>query len=342
MNERIVHIVKKFYENKLFTHVYIEYGFLKLPNSAYIYELYEDTSRYIFDLASITKAIVTTSLCMKLHLEHVIDLSSKLGNYLSHSTLDNIILSLTFMDLLTHTSGLPSWRNFYICRSDTDEFIEKWDEAWFIKRLNSCVNYIQNNKGKRIYSDVGFMLLGYVIEKIISSSLSELFYRFCVNDLNMNLSKKELGYAPDIDKNKCISTGFCKLRNRELIGEANDENCVALGGIMGHAGLFSSGKALKYFLNNFIDTSICVELQKYWGNDICLGWQHGNDKITQHLFGAKAYGHYGFTGTSFWINFIDQRLPYCIILTNRTINRRDNPLIKDFRLEIFQQINLLI
>ena len=337
MDERIVHIVKKFYENKLFTHAYIEYGFFKLPNSAYIYELYEDNSRYLFDLASITKAIVTTPLCVKLHLEHVINLSSELGNYLS-----NTILALTFIDLLTHTSGLPAWRNFYICRSDTNDFVEQWDETWFIKRLNSCVSCILNNKGKRTYSDVGFMLLGYVLEKIMSSSLSELFNRFCSNDLNMNLSKKKLGYAPYVDKNKCISTGFCRLRNRELIGEANDENCVSLGGIMGHAGLFGSGKALRYFLNNFIDSVVCVELQKYWNNDICLGWQKSNDKITQHLFGTRAYGHYGFTGTSFWINFIDQRLPYCIILTNRTINKRDNPLIKEFRLELFKQINSLI
>ena len=313
-----------------FSHAYIECGFLddQEPRFCKSWGNNED----IFDLASLTKGLATGPLIYKAYLDGHFSLDQQIGDLVR--ALPYPISSLTIKELLGHSSGLAPWKNFWIDRlgsQSTSTF--KLDSSDHIKKVFLRSNIVLDTKIDR-YSDLGFILLGLVLEEVFQDTLDNLFAGFQKGYLN--LPEPKLVYSPATISDECISTSFCTIRNRMLRGEVHDENCASLGGVSGHAGLFSSGDNLGSFLRSFAQTphgrSFIRANHKAVKNRIPLiGLRQGDDPSSNTFGDGQAIGHLGFTGTAFWIDY--ERYSYSIFLSNRIRSGRISPLIKTLRRE---------
>ena len=339
-------LVRGYQEHGLFSHCFVETGrfsdgyarasFSTLPGG---YDL--------FDLSSLTKAFVTTPLVFD-------EIGSELKRSLTFRDFagaiglseDSPLLSLTVSSLLGHRSGLPAWRNFWLVPRDDGT----WDFPAHQLSSEDSVSHILRvltRSGLPLgsetfsYSDLGFLLLGVGLRSRLKRSLDK-----SANIIFGSASADPatfLGFRPQesLATNKAIPTSFCALRGRELRGEVHDENCYALGGVTGHAGLFGTGPGVMSFLRKFVQSELGSRLivgnarlrHDHAGDDGLMGWRQGNG-ITASLFGGgQAIGHYGFTGTGFWIvpNANGQAETYCVVLTNRIKSGRMSAAINEFR-----------
>lgn len=335
----------------LFTHAFVAAGDLRESAPAVRVSLAPD-GRDIFDLASLTKALVTTPAVFNLCQRHewAMDLPMHEAPLIKQdpkrfSGLPEALLELSPRQLLRHESGLPAWRNFYVqCESKGNApFRRPFDEA--------VASYMQtHNSPKPIYSDLGFLLLGRFLEKSYLSDMASIFSDF-YKDVNwLSTASIQLAYGADLPakvrEKKAVPSGFCKVRQRNLVGEVYDENAWALGGRCAHAGLFGSGDGLTEFLRALFAAPfgrdlLAAQAAEMGGleNESLLGWRQGADLAARPFGGGKSMGHLGFTGTAFWITpaeHPEKPLRYGIVLTNRTVSGRINPAIKDCRRELFE------
>lgn len=190
------------------------------------------------------------------------------------------------------------------------------------------------------YSDLGYILLGYGLEQDSKQSLAALFRRWLAE---LGLPEGcELGFMAATESAEpslaafAISTGFCAVRQRMLLGEVHDENCASLGGVSGHAGLFASLSALslllpRWYRDHRVQTLVELTADSRDG----VGFRRGDDAASKAFGGGQAIGHYGFTGTSLWLTPDDQR--YSLLLTNRVIaGRLALADIKKYRHEVYR------
>ena len=197
-----------------------------------------------------------------------------------------------------------------------------------------------NPSQAKLYSDIGFILLSYALEKSSGQTFDELWQTW-IGKLglvkNVDLTFNPLRFSTP---EKFASTGFCQIRMRTLRGEVHDENCAALGGATGHAGLFGTGRSVTRYLRALAQLKRAEWNRPYFssGSDI-NGLQPGDDGFLAEFLGGKSVGHWGFTGTGFWVH--PATLNFIVLLTNRTINFRLTPLIREFRERVFQRVNLL-
>jgi CubicO group peptidase (beta-lactamase class C family) len=293
----------------------------------------EMTLNTLFDLASLTKPIITATSIMILTESGLINLEDPVSKYIKefHNTNKE---SITIKHLLTHTSGLPDWRAFYL------------NGQYYNEILKEVINtdLIYSTGSKYIYSDLGYILLGEIIQRVSFSTLYDFSYTNILKPLNM----RHTLFKPDnTQKNMCAATEFSVLRNGVIKGEVHDNNAYYMGGISGHAGLFSTVEDLFNFCQMFLNkgtfnnktilTPGTVEIMT--NNAIKpLGYEglgffiKGNSSSKSYILSDNAFGHTGFTGTSFWI---DPNLELIIILlTNRVHPTRNNnnhiELRKDF------------
>lgn len=318
-----------------YTHAFVAYGRLK-DSAPLLMEQVGTDNRRMFDLASLTKALVTVPLVFAQNRsleETVFDWAPLLREQLRQE-LGQIQIS----SLLRHVSGLPAWRNFWMCRLGSPEsLITRMKRSEMI--LEGLNRIEPKPDGRQVYSDVGFLLLGLALESRTEDDLSKQFqyfdHDFCFRPAN-----------PDA----CVPTAFCPVRNRLLTGEVHDENCAALGGVTGHAGLFGTGEAVCRFLHDFIQgTDIGQRIldaqvralssppKQDFSQDSLLGWRQGSGPITSVFGQGLAVGHPGFTGTSFWIDpYIGD---YIVFLTNRVFfGRTSTVLINAVRAEVYSKI----
>ena len=136
------------------SHCYVELGHLAKPDPQLVFEHYPDERR-IFDIASLTKALVTTPLVHKMCKTHDLGFEAKVGDFYGVEDLDLKLQSLTIRSLLEHRSGLPAWRNFYVDVEGEDDA-----KSRLFERLNHTATQVDPQKTE-VYSDVGFILLGY-------------------------------------------------------------------------------------------------------------------------------------------------------------------------------------
>lgn len=307
----------------VFTHVYCSCGFFGAGQEVYSFShLPHDLD--VFDLASLTKPLVTLPLLVHDFLQNRFDFTCSLDTWLDTGGhgLDKRLVELSLASLLCHRSGLPAWRNFWI-NSLGEKFLAQTE---VIEILNRTAPQIKKDECS-VYSDINFILLGLGLEIKKGQRLDLLFNSFLQDYLQIK-PQSYLGFCPE-DKEKAIPTGYCRVRKRPLQGEVHDENCAVCGGISGHAGLFSSGPDLVTFLcrlyvsqvgdeiihrnREMLDTSDALHLFGLWRGD--------------NYTGRWTVGHPGFTGTAFWFDPV--RRGYAILLTNRTIKAR---VVKDFHL----------
>lgn len=288
----------------------------------------EKNRELFFDLASLTKVIVTFPLILRLFNDKI-SIDDEIGNYLP---VLQPARDIKISELLFHTSGLPSWKPFY---KDTDP--KNPDVIKIRERVLKSVPL--HRRGNRLYSDIGFMWLGFLIEKLTGLSLSDAFNSFFPE------FARRIFFIPlykEVDKKEFVPTGYCSWRKRRIRGEVHDENAYALGGIAGHAGCFSTIEGVCYFcqevLKGFRGKSNLFPLSKLEifvkekdEKKILPGWDYpeGENSTAGRYFSDFTIGHLGFTGTSIWIDI--KRGIGVVLLTNRTIYGRDNRKINPFR-----------
>ena len=272
-----------------------------------------DAQRTIYDVASLSKVVGTTTAIMILFDEKKIGLDDPVVNYIptfGGGDKDRV----TIRQLLTHTSGLPAGRDI-------------WRIAQTPLEARALVlnTSLEGRPGAQyIYSDLGADVLGLIVEVVAGEPLDKFLNRRVFEPLGMD----ETFYRPaDSLRYRIAPTEVTPPRGYPLRGEVHDENAYALGGVAGHAGLFSTAADLSVFAQMMLNggeyngvqiiSKPTVELftSRSFGHR-ALGWDTAEgDYGSGRYLGSTAYGHTGFTGTSMWID--PEREMFVILLTNR-------------------------
>ncbi|HPO87391.1 MAG TPA: DUF1343 domain-containing protein [Candidatus Hydrogenedentes bacterium] len=280
----------------------------------------------IYDLASLTKVLATSTGALFLWQEGALDLDESIFKYLPIPSFREI----TFRHLLTHTAGLPSSLPLYKETSSVTEMIQRISERGLDSQPGT----------RRRYSDLGFIVLGRAIELVTQNRLDV----FCTEKIFRPLGMSSTGFNPSPElKHRCAATEQCPWRDKLLIGEVHDENAYAVGGVAGHAGLFSTVDDLARFCQALLHGKIFssttlgemtrlgqVPYYPWQG----LGWQLDpwGSGSEGYLPSRMAFGHSGWTGTSLWI---DRKKGLFVILLSNTChpsrkNRNNEELRRRF------------
>lgn len=271
----------------------------------------------IFDLASLTKPIATATSIMILVDRGLLRLNDPVTLLIPEFG-KNGKEGITIRQLLTHTSGLPDWEPFYEYCSSYDEVISA-----------VCNVSLRYKPGEEyLYSDLGYMTLGEIV-RIVSGERLDVFAH---NNIFEPLGMKDTMFNPQ-SKDRCAATELCPWRNRAIVGEVHDENAYAMGGVSGHAGLFSTAEDLFIFAQMMLNegqyrgkrilSPYAVRAMTQTQNDYDLGWMTKSESSSDgDLLSDRSYGHTGFTGTSIWID--PEAGLTIILLTNRVHPTREN------------------
>lgn len=308
----------------------------------------------IYDLASLTKPLATVTSVLLLIQRAKVALEDPVQRVLTE--LDGTpIGQATVQDLLTHRSGLPGWRPLYE-RLGVETIVPGLSDGnqsvkQRVLKMIRDEPLIYARRARSVYSDLGFMLLGFLVERLSGMALDV----WCEEAIAQPLQADPLLFCPigraqsgvagtAIDASRIAPTEQDEWRNRLLRGEVHDENAAAMGGVAGHAGLFGtaesvlavSGPWLRSHNNreSILDGALVRQFttrqepasQTSWA----LGWDtpSGQSSSGSH-FSERSFGHLGYTGTSLWID------PLCelevVLLSNRVHPSRRNEKIRAFR-----------
>jgi CubicO group peptidase (beta-lactamase class C family) len=272
-----------------------------------------DAVRTIYDVASLSKVVGTTTAIMILYDENKIRLDDPVVSYIptfGGGDKDKV----TVRQLLTHTSGLPAGRDIWRIAQTPLE-----------ARALVLSTPLEGRPGAQyIYSDLGADVLGLLVEVVSGEPLDKFLTRRVFDPLGMN----ETMYRPaDSLRYRIAPTEVTPPRGYPLRGEVHDENAYALGGVAGHAGLFSTAADLSVFAQMMLNggeyngvqiiskQTVDLFTSRAFGHR-ALGWDTAEgDYGSGRFLGPTAYGHTGFTGTSLWID--PEREMFVILLTNR-------------------------
>ncbi len=296
------------------------------------------TLETIFDLASLTKPFVTTLSVLLLAQSGQLDLAQPVASVIpafKETTKEKI----TIEHLLYHTSGLPAHRAYF-------KTISKLPLHHRRNALNALLvkePLVQEVGKTSVYSDLGFMVLRWVVEKISGQRIDRfsgerIFQPLEIDDLFFVDLK---GEKPSCD---FAATEKCPWREYLLEGSVSDENAYAVGGVDGHAGIFGTAAAVANIMEELLATykgRINKGLfQRDWLNRFfardphsqrALGFDMPTGEVSSSgtLFSKNSIGHLGFTGTSIWSD-LDRDITV-VLLTNRVHPSRENIKIKTFR-----------
>jgi serine-type D-Ala-D-Ala carboxypeptidase len=290
----------------------------------------------LFDLASVTKVVATTIIAMILYERGLLELDAPIAGtvpeFLADSCgdLDPRRRDVTFRMLLAHSSGLPAYEKLYLKAHSRDDLLF----AAFTTSL--CAD-----PGTHVeYSDIGFIILGAALKRIAEESLDT----FCQREIFGPLAMTHTTFNPSPNMQAHIPPTADEretFRKKIIQGEVQDENAYMLGGVAGHAGLFSTAEDLAIFAHaiqqggNPILRPETISLftrreSLPKGTPRALGWDTpSNPSQSGKYFGPNSYGHLGYTGTSLWID-PDRQLSVTL-LTNRTWPDCSNQAIKQTR-----------
>jgi len=272
-----------------------------------------DPDRTIYDVASLSKVIGTTTAVMVLYDEKKIDLDAPVFRYLPAFS-GGLKDEVTVRELLTHRSGLPAGRDLWRKARSPQEARDMV--------LATPLEYRPNTA--YIYSDLGADVLGMIVEEVSGERLDQFLAKRVFGPLGMH----DTFYRPaDSLRYRIAPTEVTPPRGYPLRGEVHDENAYALGGIAGHAGLFSTAADLSVFAQMMLnggsydgvqiisDSTVGLFTRRAAGHR-ALGWDTADgDYGSGKYLTERAYGHTGFTGTSIWID--PDREMFVVLLTNR-------------------------
>lgn len=285
----------------------------------------------LYDLASLTKVVVTTTLAMVLVDEGKLDIDQPVSAFITGfrgGAKDRV----TVAQLLTHSGGLKWWAPLYEELKGKDAYLERI--------VGMDLAYEPGSKS--VYSDLGVILLGEVLERVAGESLETFAKRRLLAPLGM----KDTGYRPPVSLLPRIAPTEQddKWRKRLLRGEVHDENAFALGGMAPHAGLFGSAPDLARFAQMLLNGGVYdhkrlvsrATVERFTrragvpGSSRALGWDTPSEGSSAgSLLSARSFGHTGFTGTSMWMD--PERKLFVILLSNRVHPSRENNAIREVR-----------
>jgi CubicO group peptidase (beta-lactamase class C family) len=292
----------------------------------------EVTTASIFDLASLTKVAATTAMAMILYERGLLDLEASVTAIVPEfaGPFDDVRRrALTLRMLLAHSSGLPAYDRLFLRAKTREDLLQ----AAFATRVADA-------PGSRAeYSDIGFIILGVVLERIADEALNVFCQREIFGPLGM--THTTFNPAPALKSSIPPTADDRAFRHRIIQGEVQDENASVLGGVAGHAGLFSTAEDLAIFAHAMLNggypilRSPTIELYSRResvpeGTSRALGWDTPSaPSQSGKYFSPDSFGHLGYTGTSLWI---DRRRQLSIaLLTNRTWFDCQNQAIKQVR-----------
>ena len=326
----------------------------------------------VFDLSSLTKPMATTTAMMLLVGDRRVRLDDPACTVIPEFG-RGARAAVTFRQLLNHTSGLPAWKPYYETVIPVTQAVSEPLSGTRAPRHPAAVipaklvpdpdrgagiqGWIHDEElvappgEKHLYSDLGFILLGEAIERLSGRPLD----RFCQDEIFAPLGLASTffvdlsGSAPEPRPRAgrtIAATEDCARRRKTLCGQVHDDNAYAMGGVAGHAGVFSSAPDVHRFLRflgrcyedaepDFLPGAVVREFldaeRTLPGQTHVLGWDTpspGGSSSGRH-FSARTVGHLGFTGTSIWWDL--ERDVHVVFFTNRVHPSRDNPAIREFR-----------
>lgn len=297
----------------------------------------------IYDLASLTKVLVTGLLCAKLLERGEIGVSDKIAKYFSEFDTDDK-REITIQNLLTHSSGFRAWLPFYLISDSGLGILDCISKQPLENPINSKV----------VYSDLNFLTLMFLLEKIYGKRIDEIAKTEIFEPLNLQNTfynppkelQKQIAASEkgnEYEKNTCIELGYFNLpanadgsdifRTYQIWGEVHDGNCYFMNGVSGHAGIFSNAyetfKIAQQFLANqttllkpetcnLFRTNFTPNLNE--ARSIAFQLAATPESTASKSLQPDSFGHLGFTGTSVWIEPATERI--FILLTNRTHGRK--------------------
>jgi CubicO group peptidase (beta-lactamase class C family) len=281
----------------------------------------------IYDLASVTKVIATTSMAMLLYQRGQLSLDQPLVQiFPAFSQGEGARGQVTLRMLLAHSSGLPGYARLFEVAQDREAL------------LDACLRLpLETAPGSRAeYSDPGFILLGRALEIIAGGSVED----FCAREVFSPLEMTSTCFRPPAEWRSAIppSEEDLTFRRRIIQGEVQDENCFILEGASGHAGLFSNAlDPLLYAQSLFDQKLFTAETIRLFttragpaASSRALGWDTPSQPSSSgRFFSRHSGGHLGYAGTSLWIDF--ERRVAVVLLTNRTWPHRQNQAIRTIR-----------
>jgi len=297
----------------------------------------------IYDLASLTKVVGTTTALMILFDEGKVHLDDQVVKFIPEFTGDGKE-TVTIRQLLEHRSGLPAGRDLWRIAHSPEE----------ARAAVIATPLIAKPGAQYEYSDLGADMLGFVVEKVSGQPLDQFLAARVFTPLGM----RDTRFRPDASlRGRIAPTEINPPRGYPLRGEVHDENAYALGGVAGHAGLFSTASDLAIFAQMMLnggefngtrivaDSTVKLFTTRVRGAGTrALGWdtcdgEYGCGKY----MGAESYGHTGYTGTSLWID--PEHEMFVILLTNRVhaaTARRPAKVISDVRADLADAAELAV
>lgn len=289
----------------------------------------------VFDIASVTKAIATTTMAMMLFEQGTLALDRPIAQMLpefvslSPAHQRSKREAVTVHMLLAHSSGLPAYEKLFEFAHDRKELLRA-----------AMTTPLSATPGARAeYSDIGFILLGEILERIAGEPLDQ----FSQREIFHRLGLARTWFVPPLEMRTQIppTENDRTFRKRIIQGEVNDENAWVMGGIAGHAGMFASAPDIATFAECLLQgggpllkgSTLSLFTRREdspHGTSRALGWDTPSQPSSSGTrFAPTSYGHLGFTGTSLWVD--PKRHLSVTFLTNRTWPDRSSQLIREVR-----------
>ena len=312
-------------------------------------DLREDT---IFDIASLTKVVATTTAVMCLIRDNVLSLKEPVRNYIPEFPRDDV----TCFHLLTHSAGFPGWLPLYeevqLQAHQPEKICIGSEAAKQVILEQVCQTSLMADPGEQYtYSDLGFILLGCVIERLTDMPLDIYCEKEIFTPLGMSTTFFRR-YGAVLREGEYAATERCEWRRRIIYGEVHDENAYALGGVAGHAGLFSTLDDVRILMNtllrcydgmhDFLPQALVQQFftRQYLPKEStrALGWDtpSAHDSTAGELLSPTSVGHTGFTGTSIWLDLSRKLL--MVLFSNRVHPSRNNQTFLKMRPKIHDTI----
>lgn len=291
----------------------------------------------IFDIASVSKVVATTTMAMILYERGLLDLEMPVVSVVPEFAGDDPRRrEVSVRMLLAHCTGLPSYEKLFLRAKTRGELLA----AAF------SVPLVANPGCKADYSDIGFIVLGVLLERIADESLD----RFCQREIFGPLGMAHTGFNPPPSwRNSIAPTADDRsFRHRVIQGEVQDENASVMGGVAGHAGAFSAAADVATFAYAMLQGGHPIlrsdTLAQFTrressplGTSRALGWDTPSfPSQSGEYFSQNSFGHLGYTGTSVWID--SERKLSVTLLTNRTWPDCKNQAIKEVRPRVHDAI----
>lgn len=291
----------------------------------------------VFDLASVTKVVATTTMAMILYERGLLDLDlAAVAIVPEFGSNDSRRGEVTLRMLLAHSSGLPAYEKLFLKAKTREELL-----------VAAFSTPLANDPGsKSEYSDIGFIILGVALERIAEESLDH----FCQHQVFGPLGMSHTTFNPPSTWKRTIppTADDKNFRHRIIQGEVQDENASVLGGVAGHAGLFADARDMAAFAHAMLQGGRPIlrpETMSHFTRrettpavtSRALGWDTPScPSQSGKYFSADSFGHLGYTGTSLWID--PQRRLSVTVLTNRTWPNCSNQAIKQVRPRVHDAI----